>query len=207
MKTIVLIFAFTICYNFTFSQQEQETSDDSVNISGYISPFFESTLAIKNLNYFGGSGGLFLNKHLIVGGFGKLLATNFIIDSLYNSTDSIFEKDLELNMGGGGIIVGYMFMPAKKIHPVVMLWAGGGSLSVNKTVEINQRKWKKNISAFYDDFFMFDFTVELDYRPVNFLSIGLGSHYQMFSGLKLTSYKNTDFNGFGIYFNVKIGMF
>lgn len=207
MKTIILILVFTICYCFTYAQQEQESSDDSVGISGYISPFFETTLSIKNLNYFGGSGGLFLNKHLIVGGFGKLLATNFMIDSLYNSTDSIFEKDLELNIGGGGIVLGYMFMPTKKIHPIIMLWAGGGSLSVNKTVEINQKKWKKNISAFYDNFLILDVTFELDYRPIKFLSIGLGAHYQIYSGLKLASYKNTDFNGYGIYLNVKVGEF
>lgn len=207
MKTFSFILIIMICYNIGYSQQEDELNDDSANISGYISPFFETTLAIKNLNYFGGSGGLLLNKNIIAGGFGKLLATNYSIDSLYNSKDSVFEKNLELNMGGGGIILGFMFMPNKKIHPIVMLWAGGGNLSINKTVEINQKKWKKNISAFYDDFFMFDFTFELDYRPVDFLSMGLGAHYQMFSGLKLTNYKNTDFNGYGIYFNLKIGMF
>lgn len=204
MKTIILICTFALCYNFVFSQQENELNDDSTNISGYVSPFFETTSAIKNLNYFGGSGGLFLNKHLIVGGFGKLLATNFKIDSLYNSNDSLFEKDLELNMGGGGILFGYKFMPTKKIQPIIMLWAGGGNLSVNKTVERNGGKWKKNISSFYDDFFMLDVTFEINYTPIKFLSVGIGAHYLTYAGLTLTNYKKTDFDGYGVYFNIKI---
>ncbi len=198
MKTFILILSFTICYNFSFSQQEDELNDDSVNISGYISPFFETASMVKKCSFVGGSGGFFVTPNIIIGGFGKVMTTFFKIDSL--KADTVWQKKLELDMGGGGIIAGFMFMPKKKIHPVIMLWAGGGSLSVSD-------KNKTRINAFYDDFFMFDYIFELDYRPFNFLSIGLGAHYQMFAGLKLYGYKNSDFNGYGIYFNVKVGMF
>jgi hypothetical protein len=54
---------------------------------------------------------------------------------------------------------------------------------------------------------MFNGTIEIDYRPLKFLSVGLGAHYQIISGLKLYGYSNTDFNGGGLFVNVKFGSF
>jgi hypothetical protein len=145
-------------------------------------------------------GGIFVSPNFIVGGFGKAMTTYFKVDSAYNDKTKLMERNLELDLGGGGLVLGYMLMPTKKIHPMIMLWAGAGSISLSD-------KNKTRIKDLYDDFFLFNGTFEVDYSPLKFLSVGVGAHYQIITGLKLDGYSSKDFNGAGLFVNVKIGSF
>jgi hypothetical protein len=96
--------------------------------------------------------------------------------------------------------MGYVFYHAKKIHPVIALWGGGGSVSISDANKV------RNKDA-YDDFLIINGALELEYRPLKFLSIGLGVHYQKISGLVLDGYSDKDFSGPGIFINIKAGAF
>ena len=193
MKQIAFLLLMMLLCTSVFSQQKDIETEDTTGISAYISPFFETTSMIKSTSFIGGIGGILITPNIIVGGFGKAMTTYF-------KADRYTIPGYELDFGGGGLVAGYIFMLVKKIHPIIMLWAGGGSLSLCD-------KNKTRINDAYDDFFLFNGTIEIDYRPLKFLSIGVGAHYQMVSGLKLSGYLNNDFNGAGIFVNIKAGSF
>jgi len=194
-----------VCTNGLFAQTENESYDDSSDISGYIAPTFETANAVKNLSFVGATGGFYVTNNIIIGGFGKIMPTYFHIDSIRKG-DSLW-KNLELDMGGGGIVVGYVLFPQFKIHPIFMAWSGFGSVTVSEKVLKNNQTWKKHINSLYDGFFILNYSAELDYRPLKFLSIGIGAHYQTIYGFNLNSFNNNDLNGFGLYFNLKVGVF
>ena len=193
MKQIAFLLLMMLLCTSVFSQQKDIETEDTTGISAYISPFFETTSMIKSTSFIGGIGGILITPNIIVGGFGKAMTTYF-------KADRYTIPGYELDFGGGGLVAGYIFMLVKKIHPIIMLWAGGGSLSLCD-------KNKTRINDDYDDFFLFNGTIEIDYRPLKFLSFGIGAHYQMVSGLKLSGYLNNDFNGAGIFVNIKAGSF
>lgn len=179
--------------NYTNAQEEETSADDSTGVSGFISPFFATTNMIKPGNFVGGTGALFLNKNIFFGGFGMSMITYFKTDrGLYSGN--------ELDLGGGGLIGGFVFYSSKKIHPVLTIWAGGGSVSLSD-------KNKTRIKDAYDDFLYFNGTLEIEYRPIKNLAIGIGGHYQILSGLKLSGYSENNFYGPGLYFNIKAGVF
>ncbi|MBI5541264.1 MAG: hypothetical protein HY951_14455 [Bacteroidia bacterium] len=200
MKRLLVLSLLMLFCSTLFSQEENTEAEDSLGLSVFLAPFFETTSMVKQTNYIGGMGGVFVSENVIIGGFGKAMTSFFRVDSAYNEKTKLMERDLELDLGGGGLVFGYMFMPSKKIHPVIMLWTGGGSISLSD-------KTKTRIKDLYDDFFLFNGTFEIDYRPLKFLSLGVGVHYQMVSGLKLYGYTNNDFNGAGLFVNLKIGSF
>jgi len=193
MKQIAFLLLMMLLCTSVFSQQKDIETEDTTGISAYISPFFETTSMIKSTSFIGGIGGILITPNIIVGGFGKAMTTYF-------KADRYTIPGYELDFGGGGLVAGYIFMLVKKIHPIIMLWAGGGSLSLCD-------KNKTRINDAYDDFFLFNGTIEIDYRPLKFLSFGIGAHYQMVSGLKLDGYSNENFNGAGLFVNIKAGSF
>ena len=200
MKQIAFLLLMMLLCTSVFSQQKDIETEDTTGISAYISPFFETTSMIKSTSFIGGIGGILITPNIIVGGFGKAMTSYFKIDSTYNKSNNAYEHNLELDFGGGGLVIGYIFMPAKKVHPIIMLWAGGGSISLSN-------KNKTRIKELYDDFWLYNGTIEIDYRPLKFLSFGIGAHYQMVSGLKLDGYSNENFNGAGLFVNIKAGSF
>ncbi len=193
MKSLI-IFIFFSCFTISvFSQEEENDGADTVGISGYISPFFQITNMIKQSYFVGGTGAIFLDQNFFLGGFGTTMSNYF-------KTEKGKYAGNELDLGGGGIIMGYIFYHAKKIHPVVTLWGGGGSISISDANKV------RNKDA-YDDFLLINGTLELEYRPLKFLSMGVGVQYQKVSGLFLDGYSEKDFSGPGFYFNIKAGLF
>jgi len=190
MKKYVLIILVLFFSNYINAQDEE--ADDTSSVSGFISPFFTTTNMIKPCNFFGGTGALFLNKNIFFGGFGIVMINYF-------KTDRGIYSGNELDLGCGGLIGGFVFYPSKKIHPIFTIGAGGGSISLCD-------KNKTRIKEAYDDFLFFNGTLEIEYRPIKNLAIGIGGHYQIISGLKLDGYSENDFCGPGLYFNIKVGV-
>lgn len=193
MKSLVILI-FLSFYSFTaFCQDDDTDNADSSGISGYISPFFQVSKLIKQSYFIGGTGAIFLDQNFFLGGFGTTMSNYF-------KTEKGKYSGNELDLGGGGIIMGYVFYHAKKIHPVLTLWGGGGSISVSDANKVRNKEA-------YDEFLIINGSLELEYRPLKFLSIGAGVQYQKVSGLLLDGYSEGDFSGPGVYFNIKAGLF
>ena len=193
MKYLSLIFVLALSSQFLFSQEEEVETTDSIAISGFISPFVHTTQMVTQSYFLGGTGAIFLDKNFFLGGFGMTM-TN------YYKTDRGKYAGNELDMGGFGLVLGYVFFHEKKIHPVITLWGGGGSISLSDKDKV------RNKDAF-DDFLWMNGTFEIEYRPFKFMSVGVGVHYQKITGLVLDGYSQYDFCGPGYYFNIKMGMF
>lgn len=193
LQKITVLTVMLFIFNIVQGQTGDEEESDSVNISGYLSPFVHSAGMVKQSIFSGGSGAIFITKNISVGGYGITMVNYFEIDTgAY--------KGNELDVGGGGLSVNCFFMNSKKLHPVISLWLGGGSISVSD-------KQRSRIKDAYDDFFFTNLTAEIEYRPWNFLSASVGYHYQRICGLKLDGYTGDDFNGGGFYACLRIGIF
>lgn len=193
MKKIALIIIVLFISNYLDAQSEEPNTDDTSSVSGFISPFFATTNMVKPCNFIGGTGALFLNKNIFFGGFGMSMMNYF-------KTDRGIYSGNELDLGCGGLMGGFVFYPSKKIHPVFTIWAGGGSISLSDNN-------KTRIKEAFDDFLFFNGTLEIEYRPINNLTIGIGGHYQILSGVKLDGYSENNFCGPGLYANIKVGVF
>jgi hypothetical protein len=193
MKGILFVLMFTLISSLVIAQNEEFETDDTIGVSGYISPFFETTNMIKQSYFVGGSGAIFINSNFFIGGFG-LTMTN------YFKTDRGEFTGNELDFGGGGLLGGVVLFSAKKIHPIISVWAGGGSVSLS---DANRIRIKKA----FDDFYLINGTIEIEYRIIKNLAVGVGAHYQQLSGFKLDGYSESDFCGPGIYANFKVGLF
>jgi hypothetical protein len=193
MKRTFILIMITLLSSSLIAQNEESDADDTIGIAGYISPFFETTSMVQQCYFMGGSGAIFINPVFFIGGFG-ITMTN------YYKTDRGIYSGNELDFGGGGLLGGVVFYHAKKIHPILTIWAGGGSISLSD-------KDKLRVKDAFDDFYYFNGTIELEYRPIKNLAVGLGGHYQQVIGFKLDGYSESNFCGPGIYFNIKVGLF
>ena len=192
MRNLFVFFLIACTSNLVFCQEDENEMDDSLNISGYISPFLQTTHMVHNAYFVGGTGAIFIDHNFFLGGFGMTMSN-------YYKTDRGKYSGNELDIGGGGLVLGYVFYHEKKIHPVITLWGGGGSLSLSDKDKV------RNKDA-YDDFLWMNGTVEIEYKPFNFIALGAGVHYQIISGLVLDGYSEKDFSGPGFYFNIKVGI-
>jgi hypothetical protein len=195
MKIIAFVFFCFAFMSTSYAQSEEQEPDDSVGISGYISPFFKTTAMVVPSYFVGGSGAIFIDQNIFVGGFGYSMTNYFKIDR-----GGLITNGKELDLGGGGLLGGYVFYAQQKIHPIASIWLGAGSISVSD-------KNKTRIKEAYDDFYYLNATLEIEYRIIKNLAIGAGAHYQLINGLKLDGYSEQDFSGPGVYINIKAGIF
>ena len=129
MKNLILfIFAFLVSI-FSFAQSE--TLFANLEISGFGGPTFSlSQLNNQSTVFAGGGGGLIIGDFFI-GGFGEGgNLTNTIIN----------EESYDLDLGYGGLWLGYSFFNRKAIHPFMSLKLASGDLdftasSNDQTVE------------------------------------------------------------------------
>ena len=192
MKILTILFLLMFGSIYVFGQEEENDVDDSLNISGYISPFLQTTNMMTQSYFLGGTGAIFIDQNFFLGGFGMTMAN-------YYKTDRGIYSGNELDIGGGGIIMGYVFYHASKVHPIITLWGGGGSLSLSDKDKVRNKEA-------YDDFLWINGTIEIEYKPIRFIAIGAGVHYQKISGLVLNGYTEKDFSGTGFYVNIKVGI-
>jgi len=193
MKSNLFVLILILFSTPLIAQNEEVDTDDSIGISCYVSPFFETTNMIKQSYFVGGSGAIFLNSNYFIGGFGVVMTNYF-------KTDRGKFSGNELDFGGGGLLGGAVLYPSKKIHPIISIWAGGGSISLSDAKKVR-------IKDAFDSFYLFNGTIEIEYRIIKNLAVGLGAHYQQIVGLRLDGYSQKEFCGPGFYANIKAGLF
>lgn len=139
----------------------------------------------------GGGGGFILNRRLYFGGLGFGSLSPATISS---SNPVIFLPQVEADMGMGGVMFGYYFIPESIFYPGIgaqLLWGG---ISASNPVT--------GVELYSDNFFCFSPELKgaLNVSPNFKLEIGLG--YRLFSGINHPVFAQTNFQKpfFGIQF-------
>ena len=117
MKKVMVLLVGIFIYGAALTQSETLFSNNP--ISGFGGPIFSVSTLNDEVVYFGGGGGGLIIGDFFIGGFGEggTISNTFVQDDVY---------DIEL--GYGGLWMGYSIANRKAIHPFIGLkWAGGES--------------------------------------------------------------------------------
>ena len=138
--------------------------------------------------FFGGGGGVLINQQFFFGGYGMGNASDGYARN-FNGTD------VALEVGHGGLWLGYVLFPEKVIHAGFSSrfgWGGIGLRDASNNLLLNDNAFFLNPQA----------EVELNVLP--FLKLNLGLEYQTAFGVRTDHFSSTDFNStyglLGLYF-------
>lgn len=196
-KTIALFVAFFFSVHVFAQEDFQTIFDRDVSFSGYGGPFMSFTqINGEFAHMMGGGGGLIVSKSFTFGGFGIGSTTNHFIDYA-NPHSSIVYPDMDIEIGYGGLYVGYVFAANKPIHPAIYLQSGWGEVSL----------YDGDSRTISDNIFSLNPSLQLEMNMTKFFRIGLGVNYQYVRGVSLNGLSNEDFSSPGAFLSFKFGWF
>lgn len=109
--------------------QTETLLGSNFKVGGFGGPFFQFSSVDGNFAYYsGGGGGVILDGKFFVGGFGMGLNTQHRYDIPYLGIPT----EHELDMGYGGLWLGYIYRPTKVVHLNFSLPIGGGTASFDR---------------------------------------------------------------------------
>ncbi|MEM9888853.1 MAG: hypothetical protein AAF849_23365 [Bacteroidota bacterium] len=161
MKKIILLLAIGVCLSLCLSAQDKTVfgSSDIEVIGGFGAPILQFAAINGNtVAAVGGGGGVVLNNFFI-GGFGTgTSSSNVLKDS----------ERYDLDLGYGGIWLGYSFIDDRIVHPYISLQAAIGGVDIEDVggeqeelssetvgvlipevgIEVNITQWMRLIGTF-----------------------------------------------------------
>lgn len=166
MKNL-FIFVFALVVSIS-SFAQSETLFTNLKISGFGGPIFSVSALNNQSTIFSGGGGGVIIGDFFIGGFGEG-------SNLTNTT--ISEESYDLDLGYGGLWLGYSFFDRKAIHPFLSVKLASGEVNLNSSIS-NENTASTNIQVLSPEVGIeFNFThwmrlvTHLGYREV----AGLGS--------------------------------
>lgn len=165
---------------------------DSTAVTAYLAPQFYAVFPDTALYYFGGAGGLIFGERFILGGFYTGMVRNMI------ATRGEY-RGYEMDMGGGGLMLGYQPLPGSKFRPFLLCQAGAGGISLSKN--------KIRDKDAYDGIWILNFCAGTDICFTKSISLSVGANYNRIMKVGVDGYSDEEFSGPGFYLAVKIGSF
>jgi len=212
MRKFTVLLFILLLHITVFSQNENDSLksiSSNRKLNGFITLLSDFTINEHQQFAMTGMGCAFLfNDRFFIGGYGIGL-----VSSLHRS--GILTADLlnnyQLNYAHGGLWLGIIDSPYKKIHGIFSIKLGYGALfmhNVNTTIDYNINR---------DEFFVITPQIEsvlllTDWLRVNlglgvcFLS-GISIQYQAANGEKIFIYNSSDFEGFVASISFNFGSF
>jgi hypothetical protein len=142
----------------------------------------------------GGSGAVILNRKFLFGGYGTGINSDKSITYTDKSDNSITLDNVEI--GHGGLWMGYVFGGSNAIHPVVSLQSGFGSVAY--------------YNADYrtvDPIFVVNPKVEIEFNITRYFRIGVGGNYLLTTGVNRYGMNDNDYSGPGGQIAFRFGWF
>ncbi|MDZ7724725.1 MAG: hypothetical protein U5R06_18425 [candidate division KSB1 bacterium] len=133
----------------------------------------------------GGRGGWIINHKFILGGGGYGLTTE------HNPADwepTDFQTDYRLNVGYGGIFLGYTQNSDQVLHYTVETMIGWGGVNYSR-FDVEQDPDNG------DSFFVLEPGVNLEVNVTSFFRVGIGATYRYIQGVDYYSITNEDLSG------------
>ena len=157
-------------------------------------------IADKTSLFIGATGGVNVNKYFMLGVAGYGLASGTVISG------EVPPKDLRLNGGYGGLLVGFNIFPREVVHLSIPIIFGVGKMYITDP-------------DFFQDTSDSDYTIEkstfmvvepgayLEFNVTSFFRLGIGGSYRYVQGLSLTNLTDGQLLGWAINLNLKFGSF
>lgn len=206
--TAVLLAAFS---SFTAEAQstttpaaiEQTLIPSRITSGGYGAPVQRySTVAGNSVLFSGLEGGWIVNHRFVVGAAAYGLATQNVRNAGAALRDSKGRAPV-VEMGYGGVTLGYTPQPMKLVHLTLQALIGGGGV----TYDVEDIDGIRAEDAPADGFFVAEPSVHAELNVSTFLRIGLGGGYRFVSGASLDGLRDRDLRGTSASLTFKLGRF
>ena len=163
----------------------QETlMNDGIRHGGFGAPVVKLTQIDDRFGVLmGGRGGWIINGSVVIGGGGYGLANSSSFDLTNGAGDSG-----TLEMGYGGLELGYVHRPDALVHVSVGLLIGGGGVAWNRDGPSG--------SQVDDSFFVVEPEADVVLNVTRILRIGAGVSYRFARGVELFELRDADLSGF-----------
>lgn len=176
MKTSKLIFAVAILLISAAGMAQNRT--------GFGGPSFNyTTLNGQNTWEAGGFGGYHFTPNFYVGGGGYGISPN---GSYENFT----------SLGYGGLLVGYVLMPTKKVHVNARVLGAFGGVEY-----VSNSKYQE------DGVGVFKITLETEIKLSVWAQLGLGGGYRLITGSDLINVSSNDLSSYFLSATLRFGEF
>lgn len=198
-------------HSFTASAQtatsaptsEQTLVPKGIISGGYGAPVQRfSTITGTSVLFTGLEGGWIVNHRFVLGAAGYGLATQNIRNSGAALRDSRGRAPV-VEMGYGGVTLGYVAQPMKLVHLMFQILIGGGGL----TYDVQDIAGMRPEDAPADGFFVAEPTVQGELNVSRFFRIGVGAGYRFVSGASLDGLRDQDLRGASASLTFKLGRF
>ncbi len=191
------LFVILLCLPFlSYSQEDVGTLlGPDTKIGAFGGPMMDFTTVGNDFGFMmGGGGALIFNRKFYFGGFGTGLTTGVqrVVDA----------EEMNLDMGYGGFMLGYLFRPNDAIHFGLSSRLGFGSAelrSLNTVPFSQQRTIRNSIFAAIPQ-------AEIELNLTKFMRLNIGAGYRMVTGLSKPEFGNSDaLDGLNFNLTVKFG--
>ncbi|MCK4641471.1 MAG: hypothetical protein KAU06_09035 [Candidatus Marinimicrobia bacterium] len=208
MKTIRVMTAVVLLATVMFGQNNFEQTtlfQKGAVLGGYGGP----AISIGKLNgeyavFTGGSGAFVLNHRFIIGGAGYGLVNRIDISPEGIPGDS----SRYLNMGYGGLELGYIIAPSQLVHIQVSSLFGVGGLGTHNNVDIWDEDYDEDdFDVYHDVFFVLQPTVSLELNVAKFCRLNVGATYRYALGFDYKGLKTGDLDGLELKMALNFGLF
>jgi len=167
-----------------------ETEDDTLSFNGFVKVFYNNSLASTNINYFGASAAIVFYERFYFGGFGMRKVGEMIADrGLYSGK--------KMNIGMGGITIGYSPFPTKLIRPALYVNIGGGGISASNELGYS-------IKDAFSQIYVFSPVCALEIRIISYIRLVVGYNFTNVYNVKFDGYSSNDFSNSYISLAIKI---
>ncbi len=181
---------------FLFAQDESPPVKDSSEVNVFLSAGMDYGMAYENQAFTLDINGGFEYNNIYFGGFGCS-----IINDIEVNKDTVY-KDMQMDLGYGGFMLGYNFFAKKKIHFFVGTQLGWGVVSLSKKQIANKVEYMERI--YYDNVFLLKPLAMIEFALTPHFSINAGANYIIMTGLTtLSGFSNDDFNGINYVLSLK----
>jgi hypothetical protein len=185
------------------ASSEQTLIPGRITSGGYGGPVQQLSVVNGNTVLFtGAEGGGIVNHSFVLGAAGYGLATQNVRNPGATLRDSKGRAPV-VEMGYGGITLGYVSQPMKVVHLAVQTLIGGGGL----TYDTQDIAGMRPEDAPADAFFVLEPSMRGEVNVTRILRIDVGAGYRFVSGASLDGMRDNDLRGASASLSFKLGRF
>lgn len=197
-----LLYSLVLSFPIFLYAQSETLIGSNARIGGFGGPNLELAFIDGQSAFFsGGSGAMIINGNFLIGGYGQGLVSDYIIDPF---EDSPFSPPIRTNrvvdLGQGGLWLGYIHRPTKLVHLQGGLQLGGGELDFYD-------EFNEDYSFEDDNFFALRPYLGAEFNITSFFKISTVAGYQFVSGLNNVYLEDADLSQPFISLGLKFGYF
>jgi len=182
---------------------EQTLIRGRITSGGYGAPVQRlSTVAGNTVLLSGLEGGWIINHRFVLGAAGYGLATQNVRNPSSPLRDSRGRAPI-VEMGYGGVTLGWVQQPMERVHLTVQALVGGGGV----TYDVGDIAGVRMEDAPNDAFFLTEPSMHAELNVTSFFRVALGAGYRFVSGAQLDGLGDADLRGASASLTLKFGRF